>query len=1442
MAPSRKRGGKGAKTKNELSLGDLVLAKVKGFPAWPAKISRPEDWKRVPDPKKYFVQFFGTSEIAFVAPADIQAFTIEAKNKLSARCQGKTVKYFAQAVKEICEQYEKLQHESSSGTRDDNSEQTFASEHSTDPVVNDTLEVGEKVGIEVNESHCKSEVNGPPELGSRLEHCSQRQGEVECQDINPYLTGDVDRNLSPCVPSGKTNKQSKDLTNLPSVVKKEGSGNVKAEATHSDNGQSELANGHQKKLAMRSKKKPEGTVHKNRSTAVPHEHTGDGMRRKLSSDSSTKVSFAGNSKSALVVGKEKRIAVDKTHSNSKDNGRMDAEINLEQSEVFKKRMKTQHGSEKQAFQTSAITCSAKMPKCTDIGNDASMSRLQRNKKNDSRSPNVLGKTSDIELKRSTSDGMPQNQQLSKIQINNELNHSTVEDDLPPTKRHRTAFDAMPSSAMVSESKLGGSASHKNDLVNPNKVRSPVTQLPSKRRAVRLYDDDGDEIPKTPVHGGFTSKVSVNPRAPDSKKKTVVHGESFVNYQFFSRERGIVDDHSKEQAQCARVSNKAPSPHFQLGLEKMAGELSAAHEPPSVAHLDDEKLHVMESRPVSVTPEKSPQSITGTRPLAEQQNVNFGKEPGNVSQKKAPAGTNSVLPSGSDRLTSSPHEVITDRNNPASSREKRNTGVKSDSRINDSSHMMGHPNKNIAPLRERLDVGKHEEMSSSTNVKIPESVMSMKHLIAAAQARKREAHSQSSYGFLFPLLDNVAELHRKSLSPAPATTVFELSNTQQLDVQGLHSISPADAHHFSSSSQHENEVLEERMLNSSDHAIGGPLSGGTEAVVARDAFEGMIETLSRTKESIGRATRLAIDCAKYGIANEVVELLIHKLENEPSLHHRVDLFFLVDSITQCSHSQKGIAGSSYIPTVRSALARLIGAAAPPGAGAEENRRQVRKVLRLWIERKIFPEFVLRRYVDDIGVANDDTSAGFSLRRPSRSERAIDDPLREMEGMFVDEYGSNATFQLPGLLSSRVFEEEEEEEEECLQTNFCNEIPDTSPSEHSPVIRDPENCTVTPSDRRHRILEDVDGELEMEDVSGHLKEEKPLLADGTFEVASFEPNSDGISISASNKVAEWLPSPEGSPPLPLGSPPVTPPLPTSPLPSPPPPPPPLPFSTTLPPPPPPPLSQQQLFPPLPIGPPPPVLCHQALPPQPALMSQHMPSLPSTISTSSLAFQPPPVLHEIGGTLTGNQHAHMVSSTQGFHTDASVRCEALSQQSSCFPPAGVGKAIEHIGYNSSISVEYRQCDGYMNLQSSQHRQLPGSAPFAHRPLHPEPPPQHPPNHFSYPKASVQQHHYPPYLLPNFSDGSRRYALDESWRMQVNEFSDSPHVGWMPAGRPCSGPPYPHEGYFEPPQERPPINAVNFTPPGPNSVAAATQISVHGAPVIPGRMDMSAVNWRPA
>lgn len=50
------------------------------------------------------------------------------------------------------------------------------------------------------------------------------------------------------------------------------------------------------------------------------------------------------------------------------------------------------------------------------------------------------------------------------------------------------------------------------------------------------------------------------------------------------------------------------------------------------------------------------------------------------------------------------------------------------------------------------------------------------------------------------------------------------------------------------------------------------------------------------------------------------------------------------------------------------------------------------------------------MDVMGLVNDDISGGFSLRRPSRAERAFDDPIREMEGMVVDEYGRFRTYNL------------------------------------------------------------------------------------------------------------------------------------------------------------------------------------------------------------------------------------------------------------------------------------------------------------------------------------------------------------------------------------------------------------------------------------------------
>ena len=55
MAPSRRKGGGKAAAVaaacRKRKVGDLVLAKVKGFPAWPAVVSEPEKWDASPDSK-----------------------------------------------------------------------------------------------------------------------------------------------------------------------------------------------------------------------------------------------------------------------------------------------------------------------------------------------------------------------------------------------------------------------------------------------------------------------------------------------------------------------------------------------------------------------------------------------------------------------------------------------------------------------------------------------------------------------------------------------------------------------------------------------------------------------------------------------------------------------------------------------------------------------------------------------------------------------------------------------------------------------------------------------------------------------------------------------------------------------------------------------------------------------------------------------------------------------------------------------------------------------------------------------------------------------------------------------------------------------------------------------------------------------------------------------
>lgn len=158
---------------------------------------------------------------------------------------------------------------------------------------------------------------------------------------------------------------------------------------------------------------------------------------------------------------------------------------------------------------------------------------------------------------------------------------------------------------------------------------------------------------------------------------------------------------------------------------------------------------------------------------------------------------------------------------------------------------------------RLELGAEEKSSLYVDYGSSENAKTLRHLIAVAQAKRRLVSQFQCHPF---------DLHNPQVgTPSPSMV--------QTDMQGVYEqptlASPStNGHHSTSQNQLDAEENEEGRVGSGQRAVEGSLSGGTEAAIARDAFEGMLETLSRTKESIGRTTRLAIDCAKYGIANEV----------------------------------------------------------------------------------------------------------------------------------------------------------------------------------------------------------------------------------------------------------------------------------------------------------------------------------------------------------------------------------------------------------------------------------------------------------------------------------------------------------------------------------------------------------------------------------------------
>lgn len=81
-------------------------------------------------------------------------------------------------------------------------------------------------------------------------------------------------------------------------------------------------------------------------------------------------------------------------------------------------------------------------------------------------------------------------------------------------------------------------------------------------------------------------------------------------------------------------------------------------------------------------------------------------------------------------------------------------------------------------------------------------------------------------------------------------------------------SPTMQHNKSSVAPVANEDSKVDLPVTEKPKSNGKSSSYSEAHTALNSFEAVLGALTRTKESIGRATRIAIDCAKFGVSSKV----------------------------------------------------------------------------------------------------------------------------------------------------------------------------------------------------------------------------------------------------------------------------------------------------------------------------------------------------------------------------------------------------------------------------------------------------------------------------------------------------------------------------------------------------------------------------------------------
>ncbi|KAJ8898661.1 hypothetical protein K2173_004695 [Erythroxylum novogranatense] len=1177
MAPSRRRGGgkaAAAAPRREWKVGDLVLAKLKGYPSWPATVSEPEKWGFQPDWKKVLVYFFGTQQIAFCNPADVEEFTEETKQSLLTKRQGKGAD-FVRAVQEIIESYEKSKNQDHFNPNDkmshanggkseklssqfevkdqrESSKTTATCRNGTSLLTSNDTDVAESSSLHEKESLFQQATNsvtaaGKPVLttyisrkrsgglrsrkrvtkkktpalersrsSSLLGSCRFQNFTMPCNDVSKFpgnvptdvIQGSLQRNNQiKKSPDTECNDMDSSAFVLSDSIEDSGSEIVTADSdsislnegsaiessckpeyseslVEGSEGYTELSKGLDfqiRAVLIKKKRKPSRKRITNEAADSIVKAEGEAdlevhnsiQTAQNACTTSIERCNKGEGDEHLPLVKRARVRMGKPSPLKEKNNGSSQLVEKHFNEFPVKQVNGQNSF-----------CQVVAP------NRLEMISPSRNSCNDCSDTDAFAGRRDLQ-KSSPPEGctriLGNGSRLLKVKETQSFGCSTDgEAALPPSKRLHRALEAMSANA-AEEGELCAEASTTRTVINCGSIST-----------------------------GHSFLIDVGSKETNGLGEGIIDSVDCKDFACFSSSSIIRGE--ADTCNLAIESSEGKKPSKDISRGDMDADGSKVHHTTCIVIKTDSPVHstpdINGGETILLCNHESQEHLMLVKDENNSENVK-SRDFGGKNRDKRLEDLENCRPIPA--LVSQAYEDAKTTPIDAMNMLQRSAEV-----TTWSFRSLNEDNIQANGLCELGKDAKCDKKHDACHVSVSDDRSCERQLLVV----------QSS-----PLTaDGVESPARPS---PPTTSLCDVSTAESANFTQNSGCSSPSGHlqqkKILCTSVGDDDKFETSMPHRPKSV--GKWINSTEAHATLSSFEEMLGSLTRTKESIGRATRLAIDCAKFGVCSKVVEILARSLESESNLHKRVDLFFLVDSITQCSRGLKGDVAGIYPSAIQAALRRLLSAAAPPGSYALENRRQCMKVLRLWLERRILPESVIRHHMRELDSLGG-SSAGPYARRSARTERSLDDPVRDMEGMLVDEYGSNSSFQLPGFCMPRMLKDEDEGSDSDGESFEA-----VTPEHQCEALEEHES--ITAMEKHTHILEDVDGELEMEDVAPS---------------SEIEMHSSGGIVrenAGQNTQAQKLHCFPVSyaPPLPHDLPPSSPPLPSSPPPPLPLPPPPL-----------------------------------------------------------------------------------------------------------------------------------------------------------------------------------------------------------------------------------------------------------------------------------------------